>query len=231
MKAVNAAKLLAVEDKTWRHVYSKGELGELFDEAGSSLTATIRRLCDEGILKRATKGIYAYQLTQHFGVRTIDQIACKMRPGKLLYESLECAAFYWDLISRGIYVSTYVTNGAAGRFETAYGPISFVHMPLTEEEVAEVTISRDFDQRVPLATKRRTFEDMVRSQRSICLLREQYMKDVIGIDGTVVYLPVEDDDTWDFLTPDEEEWLAVVPDRWSDEKGPRYPASWGKSTL
>lgn len=209
MKSFEALKLLAIEDQTWRHVYSKKELGELFCETGVNLTATIERLCKSDVLKRAAKGIYVYRLTQHAGSRTLDQIACKMRPGKLVYESLESAAFRWGLISQGVFTRTYVTNGKAGRFETAYGPVAFVHLALTKEDVEKATISRDADQCVPIATKRRTFEDMVRSQRSICLLREQYMKDVTGIDGTVVYLPVEDDDTWDFLTPDEEEWLAL----------------------
>ena len=211
MRSFEALKLLAVEDKTWRHVYSKKELGELFNETGVNLTATIERLGDNGILKRAAKGIYVYELTQHFGLRTIDQIASKMRPGKLLYESLECAAFHWGLISQGSYVSTYVTNGKSGSFRTAYGPIDFVHMPVTEAEVAEATISRDFDQCVPLATRRRAYEDLVRMKRSINLLKEQYMKDVTGHDGTIAYLDVEDDDTWDFLTPEEAKWLAIPP--------------------
>lgn len=209
MKSFEALKLLAVKDKTWRHVYSKKELGELFNETGVNLTSTIERLCRGGVLTRAAKGIYVYRLSQHAGSRTLDQIAEKMRPGKLLHVSLEAAAFQWGLISQGVFTRTYVTNGKAGRFETAFGTISFTHLDLTEKEIEEATISRSADKSAPIATKRRTFDDVVKTNRSIDLLREQFMKDEAGIDGAITYLDVEDDDTWDFLSADEERWLAL----------------------
>lgn len=210
MRALDAMKLLAAEDRISHHVYSKAELGELFDESGVNLTATVDRLRSEDVLKRAARGIYVYTFSQHLGQRTLDAIAIRMRPGKILYESIESAAFYWGLISQAVFSVTYITDGKPGRFDTAYGPVEFVHSSSAATTMANQTVSRTFDGRVPIATKRGTFDDMARHRRFVGLLREQYLKDAGGFDGTVFYGEIEDDDTWDFLTPEEAEWLSLA---------------------
>lgn len=201
MRTINAIKLLIQEDMKKRHVYSKSELRELFNEDTDTLNSTINRLISDGFLKRATRSIYVYAFSNYKGPTTVDQIAAKLRPGQLLYESFLSSASKWSLISQIPWAYDLATTGKSGCFDTAYGTIIFTHVNGKEVAPSDLIDRSDMGE-LPLATPRRTYLDMLKYNQGMDMLTEEYNKYHGGWDGTLHHVAIEDDDTWDFLDND-----------------------------
>lgn len=192
MRTIDAFKRLVEKDKEKVHVFSKKELGDLFEAQGSSLSATIERLTQEDILVRAFHGIYVNKMSANLGLETYYEIVKRMRPGKLIYESFESAAFEWDLISQAPMIGTFATTGKSGYYVTAYGGVEFTHKNFSAEEMAANTVTSAEYGRLPFATKSYTEADMRKFNRSVDLLEEHRIRNESGILNGIKYYSPED---------------------------------------
>lgn len=218
MRTIDATKLLIKEDYRKRHVYKRSELGELFGLEGRALTDVLSRLVKEGILDNVYRGIYVYRLTAHWGPWTQHQVATLLQEGETIYESGISSASAWGLVSQIPQSLTCVTSGKSDKYRTQYGFIEFFHSDTAKEDVEYNTIDRSEFDELPLADRMLTYKDTRRFNICVELMQEQFNKDMGGMDGTIRYGTIEDDDTWDFLDPvdniEDIEFLSQKPHRW-----------------
>ncbi len=172
MKSSEAIKMLREFDVQGRYVYRKADLRVLFDEAGSKLDQTLRRLVHSGVLQRAAHGIYLYALSSHIGTNTIELIARNLRRGELVYESLESALSEYGLISQiPIDRLILMTTGRSGECSTPYGTIEFVHTKRSPEKLQPELIERE-GHAIPIASKKLAITDLRHVRRNLDLLDE-----------------------------------------------------------
>ncbi|RYN14600.1 hypothetical protein PG2022B_0086 [Bifidobacterium animalis subsp. animalis] len=158
------------------YVYRKRDLAIPFRESGRQLTATISSLCKAGILERVARGIYIFPYSKHIAAATLDDIAKVLRPGKLVWESLESALSQWGVISQiPLGHVTYMTTGREGEFDTRFGTIEFTHSDLKPSRIIPNLIMRKG--RLPLASKRFAYENLKATGRNLHLVDHEELED------------------------------------------------------
>ncbi|WP_289097476.1 hypothetical protein [uncultured Bifidobacterium sp.] len=170
MDRATALHRLAEADRSMGlYVYRKHDLAIPFGETGRRLTATIASLCKAGILERVSRGVYVFPYSKHISASTLDDIAKALRPGKLVWESLESALSQWGVISQiPLGRVTYMTTGREGEFYTKYGTIEFTHSDLKPSRIIPNLIMRKG--RLPLAGKRLAYENLKATGRNLHLI-------------------------------------------------------------
>ena len=177
MDRVAALNRLAEADRSMGlYVYRKRDLAIPFGESGRQLTATISSLCKAGILERVARGIYIFPYSKHIAAATLDDIAKVLRPGKLVWESLESALSQWGVISQiPLGHVTYMTTGREGEFDTRFGTIEFTHSDLKPSRIIPNLIMRKG--RLPLASKRFAYENLKATGRNLHLVDHEELED------------------------------------------------------
>lgn len=182
MKLAAAVEVLARMDRQQgRHVYALRELEKLFPESPRARQATIGRLVQQGVLKRAARGVYVYALSAFLGRYTLEWIAVTLRRGEYCYLSLESALSAYGVISQIPMRYTIMTTGRRGEHVTPFGTIEFTH---TERPLGEVMDSYPpieppgepfrFDEHnpLPMATCQAALRDLRRVGRNTHLIDE-----------------------------------------------------------
>lgn len=179
MREVDAVKALHEWDLRGKYLYRKRELSLLTNESGATLDSTIRRLTRAGLLRCVARDVYLWELAWPHERDIFLDLADFLRPGEFNYESLESSASRWGLISQvPVGHVMVVTTGAAG--ETVIdgrGLIEFVHTDEPLEALLDARIVSRPDTTLPLASKRRTAEDLVRFGRSVDLIDWEELED------------------------------------------------------
>lgn len=169
MKRDDALEKLFALDKQGIFVFTLNDLAKMFpDESGKTLLKSIDRLVAAKILERATKGIYVFAYSRNKNKYLTETIAGVLRRGHLTYISLESALAEYGAISQiPIGVTTFMTTGAPGRFETCYGSIiEFCKTKRNEMTLLrETQVYRDSPMRI--ATPARAFGDLKRVGRNV----------------------------------------------------------------
>lgn len=163
MRAVAAIKVLHSWDMRGKYLYTRADLGLLFDERGQTLRSTIRRLRSDGVLDRVANGMYRYSLTSQRQRWAAHDLAVLLRSGEYVYESLESAASQWGFISQvPLGRLMCVTTGASGLVD-CFGDfqIEFVHRDLSADQLRGRTVSREPATSLPIATREASLEDML----------------------------------------------------------------------
>lgn len=139
MDQKSAITALTHWDQQGRFVFTLNDLSKLFpDDKHKTLKEGVNRLVKNGLLTRASKGVYLYTLSNHKGSDTIEHIAKALRRGEYNYVSLESALSEYGVISQiPIDHLTVMTTGRKGIFKTPYGTIEFIHTKRTVSDILE----------------------------------------------------------------------------------------------
>jgi len=174
MNSIKAIKLLSdLDQRLSRYVFNKKDLRIIFSgESENCLNKTIERLVDNGVLERATKGVFIYANARSKNSYIIEEIARIMRQGESKYVSLESALSEYGVISQiPINHITIMTTGRSGFFKTSYGVIEFTHTKRNKLDINKRIISIE-GRPLPIATKEAAIEDLRRVGRNLDMLIE-----------------------------------------------------------
>lgn len=173
MRQSEAIKRLAEFDQRGRYVFASQDMAKVFPEdSRRSREATLKRLVNNGILERPSKGVYLYALSKNKGKDTLELIAKTLRRGEHSYVSLESALSEYGVISQiPVGRLTVVTTGRKGEYRTPYGVIEFTH---TKRPLMEVLSSmQDRGRPLRIATKLAAVRDLRRVGRNTHLIDEE----------------------------------------------------------
>jgi hypothetical protein len=172
MNQVSAIQCFNKFDLRGRYVFGGRDLSRLFPEDSKrALQAGINRLVAQGILQRATKGVFVYALSQNKHRFPLDWIARTMRRGEYSYVSLESALSEYGVISQiPIDRITVMTTGRKGEYSTPFGTVEFVH---TQRSPGDILSNTNLVGRpLRMATKQAAYRDLKRVGRNMHLVDE-----------------------------------------------------------
>jgi predicted transcriptional regulator of viral defense system len=176
MKANSALLILNEWGMRGRYLFTKRDLGLLFDEKGPTLTATLSRLVGQGFLVRLIRDAYAIPLSAQGDPYRLERIATLLRRNSYNYIALESALSEWGLISQiPIDTLTVMTTGRSGEYRTPYGVIEFTHTKLNPVEILARTIER-YPHPLRIASEEFAVAQYKRVRRNTDLLDEQLSK-------------------------------------------------------
>ncbi|MDN5849760.1 MAG: hypothetical protein L0H63_09015 [Nitrococcus sp.] len=178
MKLPLAVKTLSGWDRRGRHVYTQSDLAHLFPaDSPKTLQVSIDRLIQRGLLSRAARGIYVYEIGQGAGPDTIEYIVRAMRRGDYNYVSLESALSAYGVISQiPLDRLTVMTTGRKGAYRTPWGVIEFTHTARRAREI--LPRMRNVHRPLPLATPEAAWSDLKRVGRNTHLVDAEALADV-----------------------------------------------------
>lgn len=140
------------------------------------LKLMMKRLSDQGILIRASRGIYVNP-TARSGPADIRRGLLRfLRPRQISYVSLESKLSEAGAISQIATALTCMTTGSPGRFDTPWGAIEFTH---TDRKIAVGTDVVLNDGTLE-ATVRTAARDLRRVGRNLDLVDEEILADAIA---------------------------------------------------
>lgn len=177
MNRLEAIKALKAWDEQGRYVFSKHGLQKLFpQDKPKTFSEGLRRLVKDGLLQRASRGVYINPHAASLDGYTIEHIAKALRPGEYNYVSLESILSEYGAISQiPIDRLTVMTTGREGVYRTPFGVIEFTH---TKRPISEIVNSMLSIEKRPLriASKEAAWRDLKRVGRNINMvdLRELY---------------------------------------------------------
>ena len=165
MKLMQAFDILEQYDRQGLTVWSLSGLRMVLVERPTTFRKTLERLCSENVLSRISRGLYVFAHTSRDRRVVVGEIIAGLRAGEYCFESLESAANEWGIISQTpLGVTTVMTTGRSGTFNTPYGSVEFVHTDASVNEILRETLQReDF---IPLATREYTLHGLKRCGRT-----------------------------------------------------------------
>jgi len=170
MKQLDAMRRFSEYDQKGRYVYALSDLRKIFHEDNeTALRAGINRLIKDGILVRASNGVFVYALAQSKGSNTLEQIAQTIRRGEYNYVSLESALSEYGAISQILIDRlTVITTGRSGEFKTPFGTIEFTH---TKRSIIDIlNNSVEVGRPLRLATLNAALRDLKQVGRNLHLV-------------------------------------------------------------
>lgn len=173
MRALVAEKELQTWAATGKYVFTRSDLGMIFNETShNTLSATLRRFVKSGLLIRAAHDVYVFAFSNCSRTRILEQIALVLRKGHYVYESYESALSQWGLISQiPIDRITCATTGRSGEYRTPYGVIEFTHTA-TNPQVISANLVKRPEHLLPLANQELALANLRKSKRNSDLVKE-----------------------------------------------------------
>ena len=181
MKALEAAKTLALWDRQDRSVFSITDLRRIFPErSGKTFTEGLHRLVAQGVLERAARGVYVNALSQRSRGYLIEEVAVCLRRGEYSYVSLESALSEFGAISQ-VPVSriTVMTTGRSGLIETPYGDIEFTHTARPVQDILDNTLVIE-GRPLRLARIETALRDLKRVGRNLHMVDMDEYRDILA---------------------------------------------------
>lgn len=177
MNQNKAIKTLSEWARAGRVVFTLGDLAKLFHEdRHKTLLAALRRLVHDGVLARASRGVYVYLLAGDDEPFLIEHIAVALRRGNYSYVSLESALSEYGAISQiPVDRLTVMTTGRKGAYETPWGMIEFTHTRRSPDDILDNT--RDVGRPMRMATPQAAWRDLKRVGRNTHLVDERSLAD------------------------------------------------------
>lgn len=145
------------------------------------LKLMMKRLSDQGVLVRATRGIY---VNPHARSRPSDvrrALLRFLRPRQISYVSLESKLSEAGVISQIASALTCMTTGSPGRIETPWGAVEFTHTDRKLDFGSDVIVLEDGTLE---ATIRTAVRDLRRVGRNLDLIDEEALADAISEEET-----------------------------------------------
>ena len=180
MKQLAAVRALHQHDLHGRYVFATSELRRIFrEDSPKTLAAGLRRLVREGVLIRASRGVYVFAFSRHRGGATLEEIAVTMRRGEYSYLSLESALSEYGIISQiPLGRITVMTTGRGGEYHTPFGVIEFTHTKRPLGAILDGMLERGSPLRI--AKKETAWRDLKRVGRNTDLADKEAL-DEYGI--------------------------------------------------
>ena len=141
------------------------------------LKLTMKRLSDQGVLVRATRGVY---VNPHARSRPPDirrSLIRFLRPREISYVSLESKLSEAGVISQIATTLTCMTTGSPGWFDTPWGAIELTHTNRAIEIGTDVMVRDDGTLE---ATVRTAARDQRRVGRNLDLIDEEILAEAIA---------------------------------------------------
>jgi hypothetical protein len=148
----------------------------LDDPEPNYLKLMMKRLADQGVLIRATRGVYVNPLARAMPGDVRAGLIRFLRPRELTYVSLESKLSEVGAISQVAMVLTCMTTGSPGSFDTPWGAIELTH---TDRRIRSGTDVHVRDDGVLEATVERAARDLRRVGRNTGLLDEESLAEAI----------------------------------------------------
>ncbi|MRJ43166.1 MULTISPECIES: type IV toxin-antitoxin system AbiEi family antitoxin [Idiomarina] len=170
MKQLDAIRKLSDFDKQGRYVYALSDLRKIFHEdTEANLRAGIKRLIKDGILVRASNGVFVYMPARSKGSSTLELVARTIRRGEYNYVSLESALSEYGAISQiPIDRLTVMTTGRSGEFKTPFGTIEFTHTKRNVIDILDNSV--EVGRPLRLATQAAAYRDLKQVGRNLHLV-------------------------------------------------------------
>ena len=172
-----AIKTLSEWARAGRVVFTLGDLAKLFHEdRRKTLLAALRRLVRDGVLGRASRGVYVYLLAGDDEPYLIEQVAVALRRGNYSYTSLESALSEFGAISQmPVDRLTVMTTGRKGIYRTPWGTIELTHTKRSPSDILANT--RDVGRPLRMAMPQSAWRDLKRVGRNTHLVDERGLAD------------------------------------------------------
>jgi predicted transcriptional regulator of viral defense system len=174
MNKLHAIYVLRQWDRKSKYIFTKHELAKLFPEDNAkTLAEGLNRLVKEGLLQRASRGIYVNKEAQSFDGFVIEHIAKALRPGEYNYISLESMLSEYGIISQILLDRlTVMTTGRKGIYQTPYGIIEFTH---TKRSIADIIthIKTLGNRPLRIVSKEIAWRDLKRVGRNINMVDQE----------------------------------------------------------
>jgi hypothetical protein len=135
-----------------------------------------KRLVDQGVLIRASRGVYVNPHARSKPPDTRRGLLRFLRPREINYVSLESKLSEAGVISQITTALTCMTTGSAGRFETPWGAVEFTH---TDRKIGIGTDVVARDDGTLEATARTALRDLRRVGRNLDLIDDEILAEVI----------------------------------------------------
>lgn len=141
------------------------------------LKLMMKRLSDQGVLVRATRGIYVNPHARSQPPDVRRGLIRFLRPREISYVSLEFKLSEAGVISQIATTLTCMTTGSPGWFNTPWGAVEFTHTDRAIEVGKHVWVQGDGTLE---ATIRTAVRDLRRVGRNVGLIDEEVLAEVIA---------------------------------------------------
>src|SRR5215471_16443455 len=139
MKRAELSKKLREADRRSIWAFTPATFAALLgDVEPNYLKLKMKRLADEGVLIRASRGVYVNPLARSLPADVRRGLIRFLRPRKISYVSLESKLSEAGVISQLTNSLTCMTTGSPGTFETPWGIIEFTHTDRDIDPEADV---------------------------------------------------------------------------------------------
>jgi hypothetical protein len=148
----------------------------LGDPERNYLKLKMKRLADQGVLVRASRGVYVNPHARSMPSDVRAGLIRFLRPRELTYVSLEAKLSEAGAISQVATALTCMTTGSSGRIDTPWGAIEFTH---TDRHIVPGTDVHARDDGVLEATVARAARDLRRVGRNSGLIDAETLAEAI----------------------------------------------------
>ena len=171
MRQIEAIRQLTRFDADGVHVFTRKDLAKVFrGDRDHAFNASLSRLVRNGVLLRATQGIYVNALSHNVGSDSIEHVARALRRGEINYISLESALSEYGLISQIPMRLTVMTTGRRGEHATPFGTIEFTHTARGLLNLIDGLV--ETGRPLKLASRQTALRDLKRVGRNLHLIDE-----------------------------------------------------------
>ena len=178
MKRAALSNRLIEADRKSIWAFTPATFGALLGEVEPNyLKLMLKRLTDQGVLIRATRGLYVNPQARSLPADVRRGLIRFLRPRELSYVSLESKLSEAGVISQLTNSLTCMTTGSPGTFETPWGIIEFTH---TDRDIdPEADVYRRDDGTLE-ATVARAVRDLRRVGRNVDLVDPETLADALA---------------------------------------------------
>ena len=180
MKTVEAIKVLMDLDTKGKDVFAIEELRVMFPERSpKTFAAGLRRMVQQGIIRRAARGVYVNTLSRLPKSYLVERVAVCLRRGGYSYVSLESALSEFGVISQiPMSRTTVMTTGRSGVVRTPYGVIEFTHTARRVADILRSTVVMT-DRPLRIAKVETALRDLRRVGRNLHMVNEAYLEEIL----------------------------------------------------
>ncbi len=169
MKFPDALRKLNRLDEKGVIVFSRNDLGVVFQEHGDTLSSTVKRLTKYNVLKKIANGLYVNAQSKNTE-DLLYKIVQFLRPDDINYLSNESVLCNLSIISQQMLDRiTVMTTGRSGIFNTPFGVVEFTHTKREPLAILKET-SRPKDFPIRIANKYIAVRDLKRIGRNVNMI-------------------------------------------------------------
>jgi hypothetical protein len=178
MKKMDVAKKLAEADHASIWAFTTATFGALLGEVEPNyLKLKMKRLADQDILIRASRGVYVNPLARCLPPDIRRGLIRFLRPRQVSYVSLESTLSEAGVISQIPTVLACMTTGSPCTFKTPWGVIEFTH---TDRDIDHGKDVYRRDDGTLEATVARAVRDLRRVGRNVDLIDAETLADALA---------------------------------------------------